>query len=248
MVYREITCSSWGLPGDSGNCRFALPQPLYVSRFKVISFSVPLVEFSIDETCNNVILADVNGGNQKVVSIPPGSYSSGNIVTTLQAAINAVAGQTYAVTYNEPQRSLTISAPGGFMLLSGAHGSTACSILGLDKNSDLGPGTTLALPNSIDLAATKCMLLTSSALRSKYSLFVTQPGLAPLCVVSSDSSNDFASVGSSTGDWLWCQSTIIDLDFKVVDAQTLLPVRGLANLGFVVTVGILDDDVLDANQ
>jgi len=183
-MYRELVLSSWGYEGDSSSPVFTLPQPLYVSRFKILSVQLPLTAYSFDEGNNVVLFAENNSSVVRRAQIEPGTYNSYTIQEALASALNAVGEQTYTVKFLDAQRSLEVSGSSTpFKLFAINRGSTAGRALGLDRTSDIS-GKRFILPNQLDLSPTNIFLLKSTNLTSRYSTYVRQPSINCLAVIA----------------------------------------------------------------
>lgn len=95
---------------------FYLGKPLNnIAGLKVLEVQIPFSYYVFNHLNNTFILNESDGGGNRIVTIPPGNYSSSTILTTLAAALNAASANshTYTVTYDNATQKLTITSNAG---------------------------------------------------------------------------------------------------------------------------------------
>lgn len=218
-MLKEIVFNS-ARTGNSNNPTFVLRQPVYAYAYKVQSVSIPFSFYIVNSNNNVLKFREASNGAEYNAVIEPGNYDAASILTALGDAMTSAGGQTYTVSYNEPQGTLTISAPGGFRILSGNNGSTAWNILGVDKNIDSASGTSITLPNYVDFSFNSSILLCSNALSSEDVIYSSADNTAVLTNVPAVAPAGSVIHYDNPGGWLLWEDNIQTVDFMLLDSAT----------------------------
>ena len=125
-----------------------------IEKISLESIQIPFTWYPIDAT-NNAIR--FNDGTQRDVTIPVGVYSSSNIITAIQTAMNnSPSALTFTVSFDDVNKKITIAETGGptiFLLqfnipnslgqilgyglnnFSGSASYTATNLLNINRNN-----------------------------------------------------------------------------------------------------------------
>jgi hypothetical protein len=222
---------------------FPIAENLNVAKFKILSVNIPVSWDPVSEGNNKINFVEASSNSTiRTATLATGRYHVGTIEGAVAAALNAVGTQTYTVTYDERNRSLSVSAPGLFQILGGVSGSSAFKILGIHRYANSQFATTQNLPNTIDLTNNNPVLLCSNSLSSLNVKYLGHQSLN--CLTSIDIGNPVNSVvnwENSGGSYLDCNQTLQMLDFSLVDSASgsTIDMRGQ---NFSVRIGIFDDE------
>lgn len=236
MVYKQYNFYTNNAV-DPINASFAIRGSPYVDRFKIVSVSVPLA-YPTTDSSNNVVVFE-RSGSIKNATIPTGSYNAATFPTILQQAMNDVSAvKDYVVSYNETTRSLSITAGGSFTIHPFSRGTTAYRQLGMTKFSNGSAGTTVTFSN-VDFTNYTPLLLTSNTLVSKDATFVNEENVNVLAMLDTDAAPNTVARWENFGSWLFCGAEMPKVDFRILNAATLLPVE--LSQPYSVTLAILTD-------
>lgn len=235
MVYKQVHIFS-GNAVDSKNTSFTLRGAPFVDRFKIMSITLPLAYLTTDASNNKVVIE--RDGTLKTVTIPPASYNATTFPVALETALNAVSTNNFTVTYSELGRNLTIAGENPFTIHPFQRGTTAYRQLGMGKFSPSVTGTSIAL-GICDFTNTAPLLLTSSTLVSKDLTFVGEENVNVLAMIDVSSPPNAVATWTNKGSWVTCGADVANIDFRFLNASTLLPIE--LQQPFAVTVGILTD-------
>ena len=115
---------------------------------EVISFQMPMCQYNIDSTNNNVFF---NDGSNRTFTITPGNYSIYDLLPELQSKFNTVSAN-YTVTYSDVSMRITITGLLPFRFLFATNlTNTSAYILGFN-NTDGVLALSQTSDNSIDLS------------------------------------------------------------------------------------------------
>lgn len=223
---------------DPLNPSFSVKSAPFVDRFKVLQCTIPLA-FESTDSSNNVVVFS-RGGFTKRAVIPPGSYTSGTFPTALQNSLNEVADvKDFAVSYDQNTRKLTITAGSMFIIENFLGGTTAYSQLGMNKYDQAKSGTAVSF-GVADFSNYAPLILTSSSLVSKAISYANEESINVLAMVDTNSpQNSVVTWRNLNGAWLPCGTSLSRLDFRLLNAKTLLPVR--LSQPYSVSVAFLTD-------
>lgn len=236
MGYKQLHFFS-GNSVDPLNVSFSIRGTPYVDRFKVLSVNIPLA-YNTTDSSNNVIVFE-RSGSTKRASVPPGSYNAATFPAALQAALNDVSTvKDFTVTFNEVTRALVIAASTPFTIQPFQGGTTAYRQIGMNKFSPAGTGTSVTF-GMCDFTNTSPLLLTSSTLVSKDMSYVNEENINVLAMVDTNAPQASVARWENTGGWVHAGQELSRVDFKFLNAATLLPIE--LSQPYSVTIGILTD-------
>jgi len=153
---------------------------------KVLEATIPFTFYTINSTNNQFIYGDNNG--DATVTVPPGTYTSATLKTTLESllATASIGESIFTVTLSTTTRKLTISATAG-------SGGTAITYFQLNFSDDsimsigtiLGGGAeiytttglSMTLNYVVQLNGSPYLYLNSRSLGSAVNLFLNGDGL-----------------------------------------------------------------------
>jgi hypothetical protein len=235
-MYKEYYLSSQNADnGDYNSPIWSIPSAPYVDRFRIDSVTLPLSYYPVGNQ-NNVIKSTENGVTQSYF-IPPGSYTVANIAQTLQSVMPG-----YTVTFDEVSRKLTFQNSTSFYFLPASQGTSAYRIIGSPQNRSSSSGTTVTMPNVVDLTNNNPLLLTSTSLSSQDIVFAGKNVHSNiLTVIPLDSPvNAYHTYNNNNGSFLSSQQNLTLLDFQILDSSTLRPVD-FQGQPFFVKMSVLTD-------
>lgn len=238
-MYRELLFNSVAAQGNLERPTFAINPSVYVDRYKIISASVPLSMYVIGNH-NNRLAYKKGDAILRVATIVPGNYTAATIAEAVTTALNSSGGSTFATTYDEKTRSLTITAAAAFQIVRGSFGTTSWRALGVPRDADTAMATEVVLPNSIDLSNATPLLLCSSALTSRYVTYVGSPQTNVLAMITPNNPNGSFAEFTGNGNWLQVSQQLQFIDFTFLSSDTLLPVD-FQGVPFSCVIGVLDD-------
>lgn len=238
-MLKEIIFNSARATGDPNAPVFTLRQPVYAYALKVQSVCLPFSYYSFGSN-NNVLAFTESGtpGTTRYATIPRGNYDASTILNALGTAMSNAGTQTYTVTYNDSQETLSVSAPSAFTVLGGNAGSTAANALGSWWTSNSGSGTSLTFPHTVNFNGSSSLLLCSNHLASENVIYSSQENTNVLCNIPTSAPSGSVIFYENLGGYLLCENTIQTVDFLLLDSATGLQVD-LNGSPFVVVLSIL---------
>lgn len=219
-MLKEIIFNS-ARTGNSNNPTFILRQPVYAHAYKVQSVSIPFSFYIVNSTNNAVAFREAADGVNRTAKLPTGNYDAATILSALGNALTSAGGQSYTVSYNEPQGTLTISAPNNFVIRSGQNGSTAWNALGISNTTDTASGLkNVTLPGYVDFSFNSSILLCSNALSSEDVIYSSGDNIAVLTNVPAVAPAGSVIHYDNPGGWLLWEDNIQSIDFMLLDSAT----------------------------
>jgi hypothetical protein len=95
---------------SNGDYSFNLEKSITRCRtIQLVSFNIPFDFYNIDATNNKIIFREVGDIVDRTASISAGEYGSYSFINGIAAAMTAVGGQTYTVTYSKSTFKITIT-------------------------------------------------------------------------------------------------------------------------------------------
>lgn len=241
MGYAEVTYCS------QKSRVYSIP-PRRVEAIKVLSVSF-LQDTDLVTAGYNDAVAFHESGNDSVVTalIPQGTYTLVNFPNTIAQAMSSSGSQPYTVTYSDITRRLTIATTGSkdFKILEGNRGTTAYPLMGMSRFSETGYGKSFTLKNSMNLSGSSPLLLVSNipVQGTRYlSDFNDSQDTSVLCAITPDTINDIVTWTNEVGHFLACDETVSELQFHLIDSQTMAEVSLNSPLTVVVA---MSDDIAD---
>lgn len=223
---------------DPTNPLFPVRSAPYVDRFKILRCSIPLA-FETTDSTNNVVTFMRDGQTLRAV-LPAANYTSATFPQALQDAMNAVVSvKDFAVSYSQDTKRLTIGSGSTFTVLPFSQGTTAYGQLGMNKFDAAKSGTSVSFGVS-DFTNYAPLLLTSSSLVSKSIVFANEENINILAMIETNSpQNSVVSWTNTNGGYLNCGANLTQIDFRILNGRTLLPVT--LSQPYSVSIGILTD-------
>lgn len=119
--------------------------------YQLATIYLPNTYPNINAYNGNFILYD--NGTQKTVTLAPGYYTTDNLPTALQTAMNAVSGgyNSYTVVYNSLSNKLSMSAANSFQLRFVGVANNAATLFGFDPAVNPAAGLSVASSSYVNL-------------------------------------------------------------------------------------------------
>ena len=221
---------------NSRDQTFSLRASPYIDRFKVLRVTIPL-SYNTTDSSNNALRYD-RDGNKTTVRIPKGNYNASSFPAALQTALNNGSDNNWSVTYNEVDRSVTISGTNPFTIQPYEQGTTMYRMLGLSKYDVPSSGTSATF-GIADLTNSAPLLLASSNLTSKDLSYVGDERINVLAMLDTSTPQNGVAHWINNGSYVFCGTEVSTVDFRGLNANTLLPVD--LSQPFSVAIGCLTD-------
>lgn len=237
MPYKELHIYT-GNSIDPMNPSMGVSNSPFVAKFKVLRAGIPLAYQSTD-TSNNQI-AFTRSGSTKLAQIPAGNYDSVSFPQALQTALNqASTTADFVVSYNSTSNRLTIASPSSSVsILPFSGGTTMYAQLGMTRYSSPLSGNTVTFSGSPNFGGLAPLLLTSSTLVSRDVSFISEDNLNIIAMIPvSSPQNTIQFFSNENGSYLDCGTTLSRVDFRLLNANTLLPVQ--MSQPYTVSLGLL---------
>lgn len=235
MGYLEYNFSSENADNnDLDKPIWALPRNPYVDRWKILAITLPLSWYPVDSRNNKISVFESTV--PRTYTIPPGNYNIGNIASVLQTAMPG-----YTVTFDEVSRKLTFKNSTSFYIMAESQGTSAWRIIGSSRLKGTISGTTVVMPNVVDLTSNSPMLLTSTSLTSNDIHFAGKNTTNVLSVIPIDSPQmAYHTYENLNGSYVEAQQNLSFVDFTILDSSVMKPVS-FQGQPFFVRLGILTD-------
>ena len=149
--------------GIPENFSITLSQPITkVLYSEVVSAEIPLTYYAVNST-NNVLVW--NSGADHMCTITPGTYGTLDFIAELKSKMNAQQSG-YTITYSSITFKLTFANASSFTLqyTNTSGTSTIGKVIGMNSTANSSTGTSVTLPNTINLGGTKYILIKSDTL------------------------------------------------------------------------------------
>jgi hypothetical protein len=230
MVYREFHLYS-GNCVDQTTPRFALRGGPYAAN-------LPL-SFNTTDASNNRIAFQQNG-DTRMATIAAANYNGSSFPPALTAAMNQVSPvKDFSVSYDEVSRRLVITSGTEFTVLPFQQGTSMYRQLGMQKYSVGNTGTSVSF-GVPDFTSAAPILLTSTTLTSKDLTFAGEENINTLAMIDLNAPQNSTVTWVNQGSWVYCGADISTVDFRLLNANTLIPIE--MSQPFSVTLGILTDE------
>jgi hypothetical protein len=237
MPYTEVHINTSNAI-DQLNPSFSIQSAPFVDRFKILRCVIPAAYQSTDISNNQVVF--FRAGNTRTATIPPGNYTSVTFPTALQTALNEASDiGDFLVSYDHTTRRLTITADSAFRIGSFLDGTTAYSQLGMSRFEQPPTNDTVSF-GVADFTAYAPLLLTSSSLVSKSIVYANEENINVLAMIDMNApQNSMVTYINENGSWLNSGVSLSNMNLKLLNARTLLPVR--LSQPYSVSIAILTD-------
>ena len=131
---------------NSNDCRLTIePSIRQFNKIELLSFSMPLTQYNITET-NNQVYFNVDG-NDYTAELTVGSYNACNLPQELKRAMEDISGHQVDIWYDSGLFKFVFTIQSGTVMgfnWNSFQDNTAAKILGFSTSTDITPAGTVS--------------------------------------------------------------------------------------------------------